>query len=284
MRGGPWQRILTSTPSPAALFLTLHLILAGCASQRVIAQKGESGPIAWEVTDIRQSLEEQGNRMRWNYTFVLRNTGSATVNFDQMTVVSTPLGAGNFSGGHSTQRYVQTLKPGAEIREARSFSHGCNQNCDPQWVRQMLRAGVMQSVELRGRDDAGRTVTAVVRFRLDSSVGASAAAPPPVSVAPTARQVPIREIGQIAGKWRGTILGPGSPPATVTIEPDGKYSWLNDRESGAGTLTATGDGRALFESTTGRRGTVTLHEDGGGRRLTVDFAGASWKGALTPVE
>jgi hypothetical protein len=66
------------------LILATQLVLASYAAQRASIQKGDSGPIAWEVTDIRQSLEEQGNRMRWDHTLALRNTGSTTVTFDQM--------------------------------------------------------------------------------------------------------------------------------------------------------------------------------------------------------
>jgi hypothetical protein len=264
--------------------LTLHLLLTGCASERVLTQKGESGPIAWEATDIRQSLEEQGNRMKWSYTLVLRNTGQATVSFDQITVIAAPLGAGNFSGGHQTLAYTRTLRPGAEIREPRSYSLGCTLSCDPQWVRQMLRGGVTQLIEFSGRDDTGRAVRSTVRVRLDSTVGASALAPEPASAATVTRQVLIREIGQIAGRWRGTLYGSGEPLATVTIERDGTYAWFNDRESGRGTLSPTGDGRVRFESVTGRRGTVTLYEDGGRRRLMIDYEGASWQGRLAPLE
>jgi hypothetical protein len=153
----------------------MHL-LAGCAAERVTTQKGESGPIAWEATDIRQTLEEQGNRMRWNYTLVLRNMGSTTITFDQVTLITTVTGGGDVYGGYSSRAFFRILKPGAEIREANnSYSHGCSQSCDPQSVRQMLRNGVTRTIELRGRDDNGRPVTSILRLRLDSSVGT----PPP---------------------------------------------------------------------------------------------------------
>jgi hypothetical protein len=269
---------------PAAVVLTLHLILTGCASERVITQQGESDPIAWEATGFRQSLEEQGNRMKWSYTLVLRNTGQATVSFDQVTVIAAPLGAGIFSGGHQTHPYTRTLRPGAEIREPRSYSLGCTQSCDPQWVRQMLRTGVTQFIEFSGRDETGRAVKSTVRIQLDSTVGTSASAPEPEPAATVTRQVPIRQIGQIAGRWRGTLYGSGGPLATVTIERDGTYAWFNDRESGSGTLSPTGDGRMRFDSVTGRRGTVTLYEDDGRRRLMIDYEGASWQGRLAPLE
>lgn len=217
--------------------------------------------------------------MKWDYTLVLKNIGSTPVTFDQMTLITMTPG-GNVSGGHTTRPYVRQLEPGAEVRDPNnSYSHGCVQNCDPQWVHQMLRTGVTRVIELRGRDGTGRSVTPIIRLRLDSSVGTS---PAPVSA--RIRPTPIRELGQVAGKWRGTIFGSGSPPATVSIERDGTYTWRGDRESGTGTLRTSGDGRVLFESSAGRRGSLTLHEGDGRRRLTIDYDGVDWKGELTPAE
>jgi hypothetical protein len=271
--------LLLSTPSLAAFIVVMHLVLAGCAAERAGIQKGDSGPIAWEVIDIRQSLEEQGNRMRWDYTLVLRNIGSTTVTFDQMTLI-TMVPGGNMSGGHSTRPYVLTLEPGGEVRDANnSYNHGCIRNCDPQYVRQMFRNGVTRVIELRGRDGAGQPVSPVIRLRLDSSMGTK---PTPVSA--NIRPTPIHELGQIAGKWRGAIYGSGSALGTMTIERDGQYTWRGDREGIGGTLRTGDDGRVRFESSTGRRGTLTLHEGDGRRRLTIVYDGVDWKGELTPAE
>jgi hypothetical protein len=265
--------------SPVGFVLALHLVLAGCAAGQASVQKGESGPIAWEVTDIRQSLQEQGNRMRWDYTLVLRNISSKAITFDQITLVATAP-RGDITGGHTSRPYSRTLDPGVEVRDTNhSYNHGCIRNCDPQIVQEMFRNGVMRVIELRGRDAAGTPVTAIIRIRLDSSVGKR-----PSPVLTSGRPTPIRELGQIAGKWRGTIFGSGSPPAQITIESDGRYSWRGDRESGAGTLRVADDGRARFESSAGRRGSLTLYESEGRRRLTVDYEGVDWKGELTPTE
>ena len=274
-----WHGLHPFTPATAAFVLTVLPLLAGCAANRATTQKGDSGPIAWEVTDIRQSLEEQGNRMRWDYTLVLRNTGSIPITFDQMTLVTMTPG-GNVTGGHTTRPYARQLEPGAEMIDPNnSYNHGCIRNCDPQFVHQMLRTGVTRVIELRGRDGTGRPVTSTIRLRLDSTMGIT---PAPVSA--RGRPTPIRELGQIAGKSRGSIFGSGSPPATVSIEPDGQYTWRGVRESGASTLRPSSDGRVLFESSAGRRGALTLYEADGRRRLAIDYDGVDWKGELTPAE
>jgi hypothetical protein len=217
--------------------------------------------------------------MKWDYTLVLRNIGSQTVTFDQMTLI-TMVPGGNISGGHSSRPYVLTLEPGTEVRDANnSYSHGCVPNCDPQYVHQMLRTGVTRVIELRGQDGAGRPVSPIIRLRLDSSVGTK---PPPVAT--SIRPTPIRELGQIAGKWRGIMYGSGSAPATVTIEKDGQYTWHVNRDSMAGTLRTSGDGRVRFESSAGRRGSLTLYEGHGRRWMTIDYDGLDGKGELIPTE
>jgi hypothetical protein len=270
--------ILPTRPSPAALILAIQLLLAGCAAERASTQRGESGPIAWEVVDVRQSLEEQGNQMRWDYTLVLRNTGPTTITLDQTTVI-TMIPGGNMFGGHTSRPYSRILRPGGEVCEPNnSYSHRCTQYCDPQKVRQMFRNGVTRVIELRGRDDAGDAVTAILRVRLDSTVGLSSGS----SVGTKA--IPVREFEQIAGKWQGWMYGAGSGPATLTIERDGKYVWRGDREGGGGTLTMRKDGRGLFQTSAGRTGTLALHERDGRRLLKLDYDGTDWKGELTPAE
>jgi hypothetical protein len=254
-----------------ALFVVaMGVLLESCAVGRADLRRGEAGPIVWEVTDIRQTVEDRGNRLRWNYTLVLKNIGSTAVTFDQMTLVTmTP--SGNVSGGHSTRPFSQRLEPGAEVREVNnSYSHGCVQNCDPGWVQQMLRAGVSRNIQLQGSDASGRPVTPMIHLRLDSSVGM--------------RQRAVREIGMIAGKWTGVIYRVSVGPAAVTIEPDGRYAWVAPRESGSGTSRTSGDGRVLFESSARRRGALTLYEGEGRRVLAIAYEGLDWEGVLTPAE
>lgn len=250
--------------------VVLGAMLEGCASGRADLSRGEAGPIAWEVADVRQTVEERGNRMRWNYTLVLKNTGSTAVTFDQMTLIATIPG-GNMSGGHTIRSYNRRLEPGSELREiGNGYSHGCVQSCDPQYVQQMLRSGVTRVIELRGKVDGGQAVTPIIRLRLDSSVGM--------------RVTPVRDLARLAGTWRGSIYGPGSGSARVTVGNDGRYTWTGDRESGTGTMRTSDDGRVRFESSAGRRGSATLYEGEGRRLLAIDYDGLDSKGELTPAE
>ena len=250
--------------------VAVAMVLPGCAAGQADRMKGESGPIAWEATDIRQTVEDQGNRMRWNYTLVLRNLGPTAVTFDQVTLIATTP-SGNMSGGHSTRPYSRRLEPGAEARELNnSYSHWCAPSCDPQSAQQMLRTGVTRIIQLRGTDTTGRRITPTIRLRLNSSIGM--------------RPTKVQELASIAGKWHGIIYGVSAGQATVTIEPDGRYTWVAPRESGSGMVHASGDGRVLFESSAGRKGAATLYESGGRRVLAVTYEGLNWEGVLTPAE
>lgn len=87
---------------------------------------------------------------------------------------------------------------------------------------------------------------------------------------------PIADARSIAGKWSGSVATPGREvPGTLTINLDGAYvaeAPALSPPAAKGTLTFSG-GKARFTSqTTGRTGTVTLHEGEGNRilRLTSD--------------
>jgi hypothetical protein len=50
------------------LSLAVWTVLAGCAATTPGRElRGESGPIVWEVVDVRQRLVDNGVRTRWEY-------------------------------------------------------------------------------------------------------------------------------------------------------------------------------------------------------------------------
>ena len=67
------------------LSLAVSTLLAGCAATTSGREpRGESGPVVWEVADMRQRLVDNGVRMRWEYTIVLRNRGVTVVAFERI--------------------------------------------------------------------------------------------------------------------------------------------------------------------------------------------------------
>jgi len=133
-------------------------------------QRGESDSVVWEVVDIRQSLEENGLRMRWRFALVLKNTGGAPIDFERMETVQRRVGSGDIYGGMNSTALSRHLEPGAELRISRSESWGCPQ-CGPGSLPRFFSDGIIVSYTLRGHDAAGESVRVSIAVRLNSSVG-----------------------------------------------------------------------------------------------------------------
>ena len=171
-RGEVAIRDTTSGPRRCLFaLLTFGLAFLGCAtSDGLRSLQGQSGSVAWEVSDIRQTSEEGGSRLRWDYVLTLRNTGSTAITFEQVARnIITP---GESWGGMSSQALVRRLDVGGEWRMTNnSYSHGCPR-CDASSAARVLRDGVTRVLEFTGRDDQGRPVTVTVRIPFNSGVGA----------------------------------------------------------------------------------------------------------------
>ena len=76
---------------------------------------------------------------------------------------------------------------------------------------------------------------------------------------------PVSALTDVEGTWEGTAAG---RPLTMTFKGDGSYDAVLVTGPAKGSLTIS-DGKVLFKSaTTGRTGTLRLHE-GDGKRLLI---------------
>jgi hypothetical protein len=213
-----------STSGPLVALLVLGLALLGCATNDGLRTlQGQSGPVAWEASDIRQTSEDGGRRLRWDYVLTLRNTSSTAIMFEKVVRnIFTP--SGNVEGGMSSETLVHRLEGGTEWRIANnSYSHGCPQ-CDPSSAAEVLRRGVTRVLEFTGRDDQGRSVTVTVRIPLNSGVGAktdmpTVATPSADVVPPTAwTSAPTWKVGdEWTYRWESP-RGSGTTVYEVTSE------------------------------------------------------------------
>ena len=146
--------------------LAVGIQLTACAG----VQRGESDSVTWEVVDIRQSLEENGYRMRWTFALLLRNTGTVPVDFERMERVMRPGGSGDIYGGMDSTTFSRHLDPGAEFRISRNESWGCPR-CPAGELPRLFSDGVVINYTLRGHDATGEGVRVLIRVRLNSSVG-----------------------------------------------------------------------------------------------------------------
>ena len=90
--------------------------------------QGQSGPVAWEIADMQQVLEENGFRMRWNFTLVFKNVGGVPFDFERVEVNSRAGGPSDDTiGGMATVAFVHRLEPGAVLKVTESETWGCSQ-------------------------------------------------------------------------------------------------------------------------------------------------------------
>ena len=134
--------------------------------------RGQSGSVSWEIVDIRQGLEDNGRRMSWTFSLVLRNTGNIPIAFEHMELGTRTGGTRDYgiSGGMGTAPFAERLEPGAETRTRLSHSWGCSE-CAPAHLHQFFSDGIIVHYTAIGRDDTGGGVRVPIAIPLNSSVG-----------------------------------------------------------------------------------------------------------------
>jgi predicted small secreted protein len=132
--------------------------------------KGQSGPVTWEIVDIRQSLEDNGSKMRWDYNLVFKNVSDMAVEFERMETNSRAGGSVDMFGGIDTTPFARQLAPRGELRVNRSWTFSCSR-CAPGHMPRFFGDGVIVYHTFFGHDGAGRDVRVPIAIRLNSSVG-----------------------------------------------------------------------------------------------------------------
>lgn len=133
--------------------------------------RGQSGPVSWEIVDIRQALEENGSRMRWTFSIVLKNTSDTGIGFARVEIGSQAGGTvDSISGGMGTEPFAQRLEPGGELRIRQSESWGCPQ-CPQAHLHRLFADGIIVYYTMVGRNDGGGGVRVPIAIRLNNSVG-----------------------------------------------------------------------------------------------------------------
>lgn len=135
------------------------------------ARRGQAGPVSWEIVDLRQSLEDNGTSMRWSFTFVFRNTGASSFDFERVEIGSRAGGpSDDVTGGMETVPFARRLETGSELRVGQKESWGCRQ-CAPGHLPRLFSEGVIVYYTFFGQDGAGSRVRVPIAMRFDSSVG-----------------------------------------------------------------------------------------------------------------
>lgn len=150
-----------------ALIPSAMVVLVACAGLEVSPDelRGTSGPVAWEVVEVRQKVTPDQRDIEWNYTLVLRETTGVAIQFEKLEV-----GAGRLV---REETFGWRLESRSELRVPRYYGVSFTPAGVPSFGHPLPvgSQGVTLFYRFRGKDDRGRSVTVDVRFRLDPSVG-----------------------------------------------------------------------------------------------------------------
>jgi hypothetical protein len=153
--------------------LLFGVVGAGCAGTEFGGGlQGESGPVAWEVTNLPQTRSNDTGhdpRITWWFTLVLHNTSGSAIIFRQLTSGMVTPGGESFDG-QGTQPYRTTFKAGDEMRLDQTFAFDCRDR-DSGRAQSVFSQGVVWVLQFEGQDDQGRSVKTTAKIRLDSSSG-----------------------------------------------------------------------------------------------------------------
>jgi hypothetical protein len=145
--------------------LAAGMMVAACAAgaSGPAPLRGTSGPVAWEVVDVRQTRPDQYT-VRWDYTVVLRETAGVGIDLERID-----MGAPETSG-RSTSEFRQRLPANSELRLRHSYG-ALMKFGDTTFGRLETFGGAKVIHRYSGRDDAGKRVTIDVPIHLDWSMG-----------------------------------------------------------------------------------------------------------------
>ena len=217
--------------------------------------QGSAGPVTWEIVDVRERVSLDGQRTRWYYTIVFKETQGRTVQFQKEHV-----GKERFRSGSSREMLFEPrLEPNSELRISRAETE-----------RTRPGSAVLVFRQYEATDEANRPVTVDVRLSLSNGTGRRMANPEVTRSAPPARSIAASESSTLTGTWRGYQRDAEGfvVPLTVAVQRDGSFDAAADdppRYRFKGALRVR-DGRVVY-STGPDTGTLTLHEEGGKRVL-----------------
>jgi len=151
----------------AALLLT-PLLTGACAVAPEL--RGVSGPVTWEVADVRQTLAPDRSTIRWSYVIVLKETAGVGIRFETLEVGSPDERVEKVS---RTETFQYRIDPNAELRVPRFYEIFFVPGQGPSFDESVPggRGGGTVLYQFRGKDDTGKAVRVDVRVRLDPSLG-----------------------------------------------------------------------------------------------------------------
>jgi hypothetical protein len=244
-------------PLKGLALLVSVTVLPACASMSGTGQlRGTSGPVAWEIVNLRQRVSLDGQETRWYYTLVLKETAGHGIQFERaQTGVSGP----NIESVPREVKFERRLDANSELRVSDAAS-----------LRARLGGLMLAFYRFYGQDDTGKGVTVDVRVPF-SSAGVSQQMQTSVAAGPLppAKSLAADELRSLAGTWQGFYRDDKGfeIPLELAVREDGSFDAAEDdppRNRFQGSLAIQG-GQVIY-SQGNDAGTLTLHE-GDGRHV-----------------
>lgn len=244
-------------------------VLTGCATASDSTPPGgRSGPVAWEIVDLQERVSPDGQRLRWDFTVVLRETAGVAVQFDRAELRSQG-GRQLATAAFRTSPLRARVAPRGELRLHYVETLG--------WLGPAVQFGGTAGLEdftafrrFYGTDDRGGAVFVEARILLGPGRGKRIPTPPlATSSLPPPRVLQPGDQRHVAGEWQGYYQdGAGFHiPTEVRIKEDGSFE-ATEGEPAWNRFRGSVDIRdgALVLSIQTETATLRLHE-GVGRRI-----------------
>jgi hypothetical protein len=252
----------------------LSVACAGSPDSAAPRLAGESGPVAWEVTNVGRVERADGMRMRWSFTIVLREQAGSAIQFER--IEASAHGPNIETGAISRIPCARRLHARSELQHNTGETWGFVSIAGRQFGGVSSLGSVTIERRYVGKDAQGRLVAVPVRVVLHPGFGRKSRQPStPDRPTPPAKLLQAGELPSLKGTWEGyytsndflvpitAVIGDGGSIDVAENDP------VTNRFRGSLSLR---EGRIVYA---GREtGEFVLHQDASRRMLVGHIAQA----------
>jgi hypothetical protein len=157
---------------------------------------GISGPVTWEVVDLRETVSPDGQRTRWDYTVVLEEGAGVGIQFER--IEGGAAGPNLETAAQDTHPFTRRLEPHGQLLIPHSETVGWAHGAGPQFGGLAQGGAITVVRRYVGKDDQGKQVVVSTSVHLQPGPGgATRPRPSPEAAALTS--------GRLDGSYNGVV-------------------------------------------------------------------------------